>query len=331
MPKLMEVLEFLDNSGDTMVKRIPEGDIAEIKWGAQVTVRESQEVVFFRDGKALDILKPGRHVLKTQNIPIIAKWVTSFGYGEDSPFRSEVYFIGKQLFSNLKWGTKEPILFRDSELKMIRIRSFGSFSIQIEDSMLFLNKISGTVGTLTNKNIVDYLRSIILTHITSLYGKEIKTVFDLPNSFEELSLKAKTKLKSEVEGLGLKIHDFYINSISVPEEVQKIIDQRSGMEAVGNIDKFMKYKLALSLENASLNQSSTGDSMGGGIGAGLGLGMGFMMPQILQQSFNTVSNSEKNDSSSSVNKLKKLKELFDLKIISSEEYESRRTKLLDNL
>jgi len=222
-------------------------------------------------------------------------------------------------------------LFRDSELKMIRIRSFGSFSIQIEDSMLFLNKISGTVGTLTNKNIVDYLRSIILTHITSLYGKEIKTVFDLPNSFEELSLKAKTKLKSEVEGLGLKIHDFYINSISVPEEVQKIIDQRSGMEAVGNIDKFMKYKLALSLENASLNQSSTGDSMGGGIGAGLGLGMGFMMPQILQQSFNPVSNSEKNDSSSSVNKLKKLKELFDLKIISSEEYESRRTKLLDNL
>ena len=129
----------------------------------------------------------------------------------------------------------------------------------------------------------------------------------------------------------MKIHDFYINSNSVPEEVQKIIDQRSGMEAVGNIDKLMKYKLALSLENASLNQSSTGDSMGGGIGAGLGLGMGFMMPQILQQSFNPVSNSEKNDSSSSVNKLKKLKELFDLKIISSEEYESRRTKLLDNL
>ena len=107
------------------------------------------------------------------------------------------------------------------------------------------------------------------------------------------SRKSKTKLKSDFEGLGLKIHDFYINSISVPEEVQKIIDQKSGMEAVGNIDKFMKYKLALSLENASLNQSSTGDSMGGGIGAGLGLGMGFMMPQILQQSFNPVSNSEK--------------------------------------
>lgn len=112
MPKLMEVIEFLDNSGNTMVKRMPNDGPAEIKWGAQLTVRESQEAVFFRDGKALDVFKPGRHVLQTQNIPLIGKWVTSFGYGPDSPFRAEVYFVGKQLFPNLKWGTKEPILFQ---------------------------------------------------------------------------------------------------------------------------------------------------------------------------------------------------------------------------
>ncbi len=330
MPKLMEVLEFFDNSGDIMVQRIPENDSADIKWGAQVTVRESQEVVFFRDGKALDVLKTGRHVLKTQNIPIVGKWVTSFGYGSDSPFRSEVYFIGKQLFSNLKWGTKEPILFRDTELKMIRLRSFGTFSIQIEDSMLFLNKMVGTIGSYTNDNIVDYLKSIIVTRITSIFGKEIKTVLDLPSSFEELSLKTRIKLNLEFQGLGLSIHDFYINSISVPEDVQKIIDQRSGMEAVGNIDQFMKYKLALSLENASLNQSGTGESMGGGIGAGLGLGMGFMMPQMLQQSFNPQSGSNVQNSSV-VDKLKNLKELLDLKIISKDEYDSRRSSLMDKL
>ena len=138
MAKLMEVLEFLDNSGDIMVKRVPHDGPAEIKYGAQLTVRESQEAVFFRDGKSLDVFTAGRHVLKTQNIPKITKWVTSFGYGEDSPFRSEVYFVGKQLFPNLKWGTSEPILFRDSELKMIRIRSFGSYSIQVSDSLLFV-------------------------------------------------------------------------------------------------------------------------------------------------------------------------------------------------
>ena len=268
--------------------------------------------------------------MKTQNIPIVGKWVTSFGYGSDSPFRSEVYFIGKQLFSNLKWGTKEPILFRDTELKMIRLRSFGTFSIQIEDSMLFLNKMVGTIGSYTNDNIVDYLKSIIVTRITSIFGKEIKTVLDLPSSFEELSLKTRIKLNLEFQGLGLSIHDFYINSISVPEDVQKIIDQRSGMEAVGNIDQFMKYKLALSLENASLNQSGTGESMGGGIGAGLGLGMGFMMPQMLQQSFNPQSGSNVQNSSV-VDKLKNLKELLDLKIISKDEYDSRRSSLMDKL
>ena len=117
MAQLMEVLEFLDDTGECMVKRIPEVGPTEIKWGAQLTVRESQEVVFFRDGKSLDLFGPGRHILQTQNIPKITKWVTSFGYGQDSPFRAEVYFVGKQLFSNLKWGTFEPFLFKDSELK----------------------------------------------------------------------------------------------------------------------------------------------------------------------------------------------------------------------
>ena len=197
MAKLMEVLEFLDNSGNIMVKRVPHDGPAEIKYGAQLTVRESQEAVFFRDGKSLDVFTAGRHVLKTQNIPKITKWVTSFGYGQDSPFRSEVYFVGKQLFPNLKWGTGEPILFRDEELKMIRIRSFGSYSIQVSDSLLFVNKVVGTRGVFSNKDITDYLRSIIVSKLTTVLGSELKSVFDMPASFYDLSTIIKSKLQAD--------------------------------------------------------------------------------------------------------------------------------------
>src|SRR5690554_6317361 len=122
----MDVIEFLDDSGAVLVKRIPDNGQLEIIWGSQLTVRESQDAVFFRDGKALDIFGAGRHILKTQNVPIVGKWVTSFGYGENSPFRAEVVFVAKQLFANLKWGTREPILFRDTELQAVRFRSIGN-------------------------------------------------------------------------------------------------------------------------------------------------------------------------------------------------------------
>lgn len=330
MAKLMEVLEFLDDTGKTIVRRVPSDGPAEIKWGAQLTVRESQEAVFFRDGKALDVFKAGRHVLQTQNIPLIGKWVTSFGYGPDSPFRSEVYFVGKQLFTNLKWGTREPILFRDSELKMIRLRSFGNFSIQVADSMLFVNKIVGTKGSFTNNDIEDYLKNIIVSRLTNIIDDELETVFDMPSSFDSLSLAARVKLQAEFDGLGLSLHDFYINSISVPDDVQKIIDQRSGMSAIGNMDEFMKYKVALSIENVSQNQAGTGEAMGGGLGAGMGLGMGFMMPQMIQQSMMS-SMQGSSEKETAMDKLKKLKELLDMGVISQDEFNQKKTKLMDQI
>lgn len=330
MSKKLEVIEFLDNSGLVMVKRMPDEGSAEIKWGAQLTVRESQEAVFFRDGKALDVFKAGRHVLQTQNIPVVGKWATKFGYGPDSPFRAEVYFVGKQLFPNLKWGTREPILFRDSELKMIRLRSFGMFSIQVADSMLFINKVAGTMGLYTNMHIEDYLRGIIVSRLTNILGDDLKTVFDMPASFDDLSLMARTKLQLEFEGLGLYLHDFYINSISVPEEVQQIIDQRSGMTAIGNMDDFMKYKVALSIENAAKNPGGAGDAMGGGLGAGMGMGMGFMMPQMIQQSMASAAQGT-GEKESPMDKLKKLKELLDMQVISQEEFDEKKKKLMDQI
>ena len=323
----MEVLEFLDDSGSLMVARLPEHGPSEIKYGAQLTIRESQEAVFYRDGKALDVFGPGRHVLTTQNIPLITKWVTSFGYGKDSPFRAEVYFVGKQLFSNLKWGTFEPILFRDSELKMIRIRSFGSYSIQISDSMLFLNKVVATRKTYSNNDISDYLRSIIVSKLTTVLAKNLETVFDMPAVFDDFSTMIKTLLKDEFDGLGLIIHDFYLNSISVPEEVQEMIDQKSGMLALGNMDEFMKYKVAMSIGDAA---NQPGGAAGGLVGAGAGLGMGFAMPGMIQQTMgNSLGNSGSSDSP--LDKLKKLKELLDMEAITQNEFDEKKKELMNKM
>lgn len=317
----MEVLEFLDNSGTVLVKRIPDNGNLEIKWGSQLTVRESQDAIFFRDGKALDVFGAGRHILKTQNIPVIGKWVTSFGYGPDSPFRAEVVFIGKQLFPNLKWGTKEPILFRDTELQMIRLRSYGSFSIQVQDSMLFVNKVVGTMGLYTSGVIEDYLRGIIISKLNVVLGKMLKSVFDIPVMMDDLNLVFRTELQQDFAGLGLTLHDLYIQSISVPEEVQGMIDTRSGMNAVGNLDQYMKLKVANSLGDAAKNSGNAG----AGMGLGAGLGMGMAMPNMIQQAMQTNSNENVTD------KLKNLKELLDLGALNQEEFETKKKELLKQL
>ena len=317
----MEVLEFLDNSGTVLVKRIPDNGNLEIKWGSQLTVRESQDAIFFRDGKALDVFGAGRHILKTQNIPVIGKWVTSFGYGPDSPFRADVLFIGKQLFPNLKWGTKEPILFRDYELQMIRLRSYGSFSIQVHDSMLFVNKVVGTMGLYTSGVIEDYLRGIIISKLNVVLGKMLKSVFDIPVMMDDLNLVFRTELQQDFDGLGLTLHDLYIQSISVPEEVQVMIDTKSGMNAVGNLDQYMKLKVADSLGDAAKYNGNAGAGMG--LGAGLGIGMA--MPNMIQQAMQTNSNESVTD------KLKNLKELLDLGALTQDEFEIKKKELLKQL
>ena len=327
MPKLMEVLEFLDPTGQIMVKRVPDSGDYEIKWGAQLTVRESQTAIFFRDGKALDVFGPGRHVLQTQNIPILTKLVTRLGYGKDSPFRAEVYFLNMKLFPNLKWGTSEPILFKDTELQMIRLRSYGIFSIQISEPSLFLNKVVGTQGIYADTEIEDYLKNIIITRLTDVFGEQVKTVFDLPKDFNELSLVIRTNIQNDFDALGLKIHNFLINSISVPPEVQEMIDSRSGMAAVGDIDQFLKFKAALAMESAAENP---GGGASTGVGVGAGMGMGFMLPQMLSGAMQS-GQGQGQQALSPMDKLKKLKELLDMGALSEEEYDKKKEKLLGEM
>ena len=318
----MEVLEYLDNTGQVLVKRVPDNGSLEIKWGSQLTVRESQEAVFFRDGMALDVFSPGRHVLQTQNIPVISKWVTRFGYGPTSPFRAEVVFVGKQLFPNLKWGTKEPILFRDKELEIIRLRAYGSFSIQVKDTMLFVNKVVGTMGLFTTQSIEDYLRGMIVSKLNVVLSRILTSVFDIPASMDQLNTMMRVELVTDFDGLGLSMHDLYVQAISLPEEVQQKIDTKSGMNALGNLDQYMKLKIADSLGDAA----KSGGGMGDGLGLGAGLGMGMALPNMIQQNMQT------NSSGGNLAvKLKELKELLDLGAITQDEFDKKKQELLKQL
>ena len=339
MPRLMEVLEYLDPTGSVMVARVPPDGQGEIKWGAQLTVRESQNAAFFRDGRAIITFnRPGRYVLKTQNIPVLTKLVTRFGYGPQSPFRSEVYFLNMKLFRNLKWGTTEPVVFRDPDLEMIRLRSHGMFSIQISHPMVFLNRMVGTQGVFTDGDIHDYLKSIITSRLIDILGTNVRSIFELPKLYDELGAAAKAVLASDFEAAGLSLIDFFINSISPPDEVQAVIDERSSMKAIGDLSQYMRFKAAQSIQDAA---QQTNGAAGTGVGLGAGVGMGMMLPQMLRNAFNTsqfqntgqtnTGETDAPETEGPAAKIQKLKTLLDAGAISAEEFNRKKEELLKQI
>lgn len=325
MPLLMEVIEYLDPSGDVMVARVPAQGEVEIKWGAQVTVRESQSAVFFRDGKVQAVLGVGRHVLTTQNVPIITKWITSFGYGPKSPFRAEVYFVNQKLFRELRWGTREPILFHDNELNTIRLRSHGIFSIQIKEPSLFVNRIVGTQNLFNSSDIHSYLRTIIVSKFIAILGNHLKSIFELPKYYDSLSGILKASVADDFRASGLELLDFYIDAITLPEEVQKIVDERTSMEAIGDMNKYMKFKTAKSIEEAAKQSNGLA---GGGIGLGAGLGMGMMFPGLIKEALKGEDNNLGVDA---FDKIKKLKELLDSRAITQDDFDNKKAELLKGI
>lgn len=289
---LMNLIEYMDQAGNEMCHRIPEQGSGEFKLGSQLIVRENQWAVFYRDGKALDVFGAGRHTLTTMNIPLLTSLVTTPLFG-DTPFRAEVYFVNQIVFTDLKWGTQEPILFRDAEFKMIRLRSHGVYSIQIVEPKLFVEKLVGTRAVYTNSAIEDFLRGVIIGRLADLLGENLETVLDLPRYFDELGAGLKARAKDDFYQYGISLVDFIINAITPPEEVQKLIDERSGMEAVGGMDRYFQFKAAQALGNIGAGAAGGGTGGGGGtdiggaaaagLGLGAGAGLGMMLPGMLQQ------------------------------------------------
>ncbi len=288
MSQFMEVIEWFDQTGAEIVHRYPKEGSAEIKFGAQLVVRENQAAIFFRDGKGLDVLGPGRHTLTTANLPILTK-VLALPWGFKSPFRVEIYFVNQKIFTNMRWGTKDPVAFKDSELGLIRLRAFGVFTIQVTQPLLFVNTLVGTQGTFDTSHIEDYLRDVIVSRLNDFLGEHVDSLLNLPKYYDEMGVAVKTRLIDDFRKYGVELVDFYVNRITPPENVQKMMDERAGMAAVGDLDKFFKFKAAKAMGDAA----TAGGGFGGGgeaaagMGLGVGAGMGMMIPGMLFKAMGT--------------------------------------------
>ncbi len=272
MARIIDVVSYNDETGREIVHREPPpGDPADLRLGSQVIVRESQNAVFFRDGKALDVFAPGRHTLTTANLPILSSIIGLATMGK-TPFPAEVMFVSMKQFLDQKWGTPEPIAFRDPEFGMARLRAFGSYAYQVKEPQMFVNTIVGQQGMFTTDQIADYLRSMIVSKFADLLGTQQKSLLDLPALYSEVSAGAKANLADDFGALGLTLLQFYVTAVTPTEETAKAIDERAAMGAIGNMDAYLKFKAARALGDAAQNQSGGGAATGVGVGAGLGMG-----------------------------------------------------------
>jgi membrane protease subunit (stomatin/prohibitin family) len=281
MPRFIDVIEHVDESGQEMVHRVPERGPGDFRMGSQVIVRESQAAVFFRDGKALDVFGAGRHTITTANMPLLTSLLT-LGTGGKTPFQAEVYFVSTRQFLDQKWGTPEPIALRDADFGIVRLRAFGTYAMQIQDPQLFVNRIVGTRGYYENREIDGYLRGIIITKMADLLGELGRSVLDLPGLYEEIGAGLKAKVQDDFNAVGIELRSFYVNSISLPDKVQQAIDERASIGALGGMQAYMQASAAQAMRDAA-TQEGGGGLAGAGVGLGAGAGLGATMAQIMGQ------------------------------------------------
>jgi membrane protease subunit (stomatin/prohibitin family) len=336
----MDVIQYQDPTGDTMVSRWPANGTAPIRLGSQLIVEESQQAVFFRDGKALDTFGPGRHTLATQNVPILAS-IFGIPFGGKSPFQAAVFFVSTKTFLDLKWGTKEPVIFRDQDLAMVRLRAFGKFAVRIVNAQVFVNTVVGSRGLYTTQGVEDYFRDAIVARLTDVLGENLTSIFDLAKLYDELAMALKSRVADDFAKYGIELVDLYMGAITPPEEVQKLIDERSGMGAIGDMNAYMKFKTARAIGDAAANPGGgSGDAMGAGLGVGMGAGLGAMLPGMMREAMQSgaapaqaapAAAAAAPAASPVAEKLRQLKHLLDEGLISQEEFNAKRQKLLDDM
>jgi len=266
--EFVDVIEWTEDLSETMVYRF-ERYGNEIKYGAKLTVREGQVAVFVNEGRIADVFTPGMYELKTNNVPILST-LQNWPHGFESPFKAEVYFFNKRRFVDLKWGTKNPIMLRDTEFGGVRLRAFGTYEIRIDDAVIFLREVVGTDGHFTTNEITSQLRNLIVSRFANVLGKSDIPVLDLAANYDQLGTFLTSKIAPEFKEYGINLTRMLVENISLPPEVEKALDKRTSMGVIGDLSKYASYQTAEALTTAAANPS-------GGAGDGVGLGMGIAM------------------------------------------------------
>lgn len=268
--EFIDIVEWLDDSRDTIVWRFPRYE-NEIKMGAQLVVRESQTAVFVNEGVIADVFTPGMHTLETQNMPILST-LKGWKYGFHSPFKAEVYFVNTRMFTDMKWGTQNPVIVRDAAFGMVRLRAFGAFAARVVDARKLVTEVAGTDPQFRTEEIQEYLRQMIVGRLGSVLGSAGVSVLDLAAQQSTIAAGLAATLTEELAPIGIEIPKFIIENISLPPEVEAAIDKRSQMAIVGDLGAYTQFQSANAIEDAANNP-------GGGAGEGLGLGLGMAVGQ----------------------------------------------------
>ncbi|UNY99624.1 SPFH domain-containing protein [Zhouia spongiae] len=276
--EFIDIIEWLDNTNDVIVYRF-ERYQNEIKNGAKLIVREGQMAVFINEGRLADVFNPGTHTLNTENLPILAT-LKGWKYGFNSPFKAEVYFVNTRIFTEEKWGTKNPITLSDDRFGLFEIRAFGTYTFRIADPGKFIIDIVGTDGHFTNYEINEHLKSLIATRFTDTVGEAGLPIELYAANTSELSEACREVMKPEFARVGIELEKFYIENVSMPEELKKEIFEYSRLDKL-DLSKLTQFKAAKAMEEAARNE-------GGTAGAGMGMGMGFVLAQQMAQQMGSI-------------------------------------------
>ena len=278
---LIEVIEWRDYDPKVLVKRFPENGPADIKFGAQLIVRPNQAAVFFYQGQALDVFGAGTHTLETANLPgvmSVIKHVT----GGHNIFSAEVFFVNQMVIDDMKWGTPNPIDLKDPDLGWVQLRAFGEFKVRVTDPKLFINEVVGGRRMYSAQEVRNFLMGSVRTKLNDLIGTTFESYGKIRSNTEDMAAAMKFKLREDFGKYGIELQDFFINDISVPEEIQEAFRMRAKMGALGisGPNAYTQFQASNAMLEAAKNPGAGGQAMS----AGMGMGMGMMFPQMMQQS-----------------------------------------------
>jgi membrane protease subunit (stomatin/prohibitin family) len=266
--ELVDIIEWTDDSRDTIVWRFPRYE-NEIKMGAKLVVRESQTAVFVNEGQIADVYAPGTHTLTTQNMPILST-LKGWKYGFESPWKAEVYFVNTRQFTDMKWGTQNPVIVRDPEFGAVRLRAFGGFALRVVDPGKLLRELVGTDPQFRTEEVQEYLRQNIVGRLGAALATAQVPLLDLASQQLTIGNTLAAVLSDDLAGIGVQIPKFIIENISVPPEVEAALDKRTSIGVVGDLDEYAKFQAANAMEDAANNDGGAGQSFGLGLGMAAG-------------------------------------------------------------